>query len=96
MIELKKTPDGIIIPVRAQPGAKKDIIVGEWGGRLKIQIKVPPEKGKANEAIIKLLAKDLDLKRSKIRIISGESSRDKKVLVQDVTLLEKLENLCQR
>lgn len=93
MIELKKTSEGIIVPIRAQPGAKKDGIVGEWAGRLKIQVKAPPEKGRANEAIVKLLARHLGIRRSSVHIVSGEFSRDKKVLVQDITSVKKLETL---
>lgn len=96
MIELKKTSEGIVIPVKVQPGAKKDSIVGEWDGWLKIQVKAPPEKGRANEAVIKLLAKCLDLRKSCIHIVSGEFSRDKKVLIQGVTYVKNLENLYQR
>lgn len=93
MIELKKTPEGIILPVRAQPGAKRDSIVGEWAGSLKIQVKAPPEKGKANEAIVELLAMELGISKSSIHIVSGETSRDKKVLIQGITE-EELERLC--
>ncbi|MFQ5862896.1 MAG: DUF167 domain-containing protein [Candidatus Brocadiales bacterium] len=85
-IKLKKTSEGIVIPVRAQPGAKRDSIVGEWDGRLKIQVKAAPEKGKANEAIVKLLARSLGLQKSSVHVVSGESSRNKKVLVQGINL----------
>ena len=95
MIELKKTSKGIVIPVKVQPGAKKDSIVGEWGGRLKIQVKAPPEKGKANEAVIKLLAECLGLQKSCIHIVSGELSRDKKVFIQGMTSTKNLEILYQ-
>lgn len=93
MIELKKTPEGIILPVRAQPGAKRDGIVGEWAGSLKIQVRAIPEKGKANEAIIELLAERFKLRKATLRIVSGEFSRDKKVLIQGITEGE-LERLC--
>lgn len=95
MIELKETPEGVVVPVRVQPGGKKDVIVGEWGGRLKVQVKAPPEKGRANEAVIELLAERLGLRRSSIRIISGVSSRDKKVLLQGISSVKDLEVLYQ-
>ena len=90
----RESPEGIILHVRAQPGARKDEIAGEWGGRatpahsLKVRITAPPEKGKANEAIIRLLAKKLGLKKSAIRVISGEASRDKRILIQGIGRLE--------
>lgn len=82
----KETPEGIILYVRAQPGARKDEIVGEQAGSLKVRVTASPEKGKANEAIIKLLAEELGLKKSAFKIISGETSRDKKILVKGVSL----------
>ncbi len=95
----KEVPEGIILYVRAQPGAGRDEIVGKWGGRtspidsgkatpvensIKIRVTAPPEKGKANEAIIKLLAKKLGLKKSAFQIISGETSQNKKILIHGV------------
>jgi len=90
----RESPEGIILHVRAQPGARKDEIAGEWGGRatpahsLKIRITAPPEKGRANEAIIRLLAKKLGLKKSAISVVYGETSRDKKILIKGITHLE--------
>jgi uncharacterized protein (TIGR00251 family) len=82
----KETPEGIILSVRARPGARKDEIAGEWADSIKVRITAPPEKGKANEAIIELLAEKLGLKKSAFRIVSGETSRDKKILIQGVSL----------
>ncbi len=95
-IEMKKTKEGIIIPVKVQPGAKKNSIVGEWGGKLKLQVTAPPERGKANEAVVRLLASGLGLQKSRVRIVSGESSRDKRVLVEGVTSVKNLEGLYGR
>ncbi|MEE9201269.1 MAG: DUF167 domain-containing protein [Candidatus Brocadiales bacterium] len=93
---MKKTKEGIIIPVKVQPGAKKNSIVGEWGGKLKLQVTAPPERGKANEAVVRLLASGLGLQKSRVRIVSGESSRDKRVLVEGVTSVKNLEGLYGR
>jgi uncharacterized protein YggU (UPF0235/DUF167 family) len=64
MIELKPHPHGTILPVRAQPGARKNEIRGEQDGMLKVSVTQPPEKGKANQALIALLSKSLSLRRS--------------------------------
>jgi uncharacterized protein (TIGR00251 family) len=90
----KEVPEGIILSVRAQPGARKDEIVGKWADSIKVRVTAPPEKGKANEAIIKLLAKKLGLKKPAISLISGETSREKKILLQGVSCAE-LETLCK-
>lgn len=84
----RESPEGIILSIRAQPGARKDEIVGELADSLKVRITAPPEKGKANEAIVRLLAEKLGLKKSAIRVISGETSRDKRILVQGISHLE--------
>jgi len=85
MIELKPHPHGTILPVRAQPGARKNEIRGEQDGMLKVSVTQPPEKGKANKALIALLSKSLSLRRSQLELIAGETSRQKQLLVRDVT-----------
>lgn len=73
--------DGIIIDVHAQPNASKNQIVGEHGGRLKIKLQSPPIEGKANDCLIELLSDILGLAKSKIKVIKGETSREKSVLL---------------
>jgi len=79
MIDLTDTPAGVLLPVQAQPKAKKNAVVGVHDGRLKVAVTQAPEKGKANDAILKLLGKSLGLKRSQLELVSGETS-SKKVL----------------
>lgn len=69
------------IKVHIQPGAKKDEIVGQYGDAIKIKLKAPPMQGKANEALIDLLAEKYGVKRSEIKIIHGLTSRDKIVSI---------------
>ncbi len=96
MIETKKTADGIVFSVKVQPGTRKDCVVGEWGGRLKLQVTAPPEKGKANEAVVRFLAKCLGIQRSSVSIVSGMTSRDKKVLVQGAISVKDVEALYRK
>lgn len=70
--------------MRAQPGARKNAIVGEHGGALKIAVMAPPEDGRANEAIEGLLRKWLGLKRAQIQLWSGARSRDKQFLIRSI------------
>jgi len=79
MIDLTDTPAGVLLSVQAQPKAKKNAVVGVHDGRLKVAVTQAPEKGKANDAILKLLGKSLGLKRSQLELVSGETS-SKKVL----------------
>ncbi len=84
MINIRKVDGGIIVPVKVQPNASKDRLVGEHAEQLKIAVTVAPEKGKANKAVIKVLSKWLGVKNSDIQIISGETSRDKKVFIGNI------------
>jgi len=83
-LALSRTDAGIIIPIVAKPSAKKDDVVGVYGTSLKLAVTAAPEKGKANKAILKLLAKRLGVSPSSVSILSGETSKQKKVLVQGV------------
>ncbi len=82
MINITENDSGIIIPVKVQPNASKERIIGEYNGQLKIAVTAAPEKGKANKAIIKLLAEKFGTKISSIRVISGETSREKKLFIE--------------
>lgn len=76
---------GAILPVLAQPAAKRDAVIGERAGALRIAVTAPPEKGKANEAIQSVLAKTLGCKSSCITLLSGETSRKKRFLIDGIS-----------
>jgi uncharacterized protein len=63
--------------VRATPKAARDEIVGLRGGALVVKVTAVPEKGKANAAIISLMAKAARVPKSAFELVSGETSRDK-------------------
>ncbi len=85
MVKIREVEDGIVVSVKVQPNASRDRVVGEHADQLKIAVTVAPEKGKANKAVIKVLSKSLDVKSSDIEILSGETSREKKVLIRNIT-----------
>ena len=85
MIDIKEHADGCILPVRAQPGARKVAIQGEQAGSLKVSVTAQPEQGKANKALVEALSKLLSLKKSQIELISGETSREKRFLIRGMT-----------
>jgi uncharacterized protein (TIGR00251 family) len=70
--------------VRLQPRASKDEITGERDGRLLIKVKAPPVDGKANEALIKLIAKKAGVPRRDVTLVRGHTSRDKVLRVEGV------------
>ncbi len=84
MIDLKPHATGTILPVRAQPGARRNEIRGQHNGMLRVCVTQAPEKGKANKALIALLSKELSLRKSQIELISGETSHQKQFLIHDV------------
>lgn len=85
MLDVITTNAGVILSVRTQPHSNKNRIIGEYGGRLKLAVTAAAEKGKANRAVIELLADILHIHESSIRIISGESSRDKRLMIKGLT-----------
>lgn len=68
--------------IRAQPKASKTELAGEHGDALKIRIAAPPVDGEANRELLRFLAKRLHLPASSIRVVSGESGRNKVIEVQ--------------
>ena len=88
MIELEEHPQGIIVPVKAQPGARRNGLAGEHAGALKVQVTQAPEDGKATEAVLDLLAEVLQVKRSQVKLLSGATSRQKRFLVTGMLLVE--------
>src|SRR3954462_11606717 len=85
MVELSPHRDGVILPVRAQPGASKNGLRGEQNGMLKVSVTQIAERGKANKAIIEVLADSLDLRRSQIELLSGELQSQKRFLIRDIS-----------
>ena len=79
---LTKHENGSILHLHIQPGSSKNEILGLHGGRLKIKIKAQPIEGEANSALIDYLSEVLKISRKKIILIQGESSRQKKILVE--------------
>ena len=71
------------LKLHVRPGAKRNGISGLFGDALKVELQTPPVDGKANSALIKLLAGWLDMPKSKIRLISGETCRDKIIELSD-------------
>lgn len=84
MPALEPHPEGTILPVRAQPGARRNEIRGVQDGMLKVCVTQSPEKGKANKALVELLSKKLGLKKSQIALVAGETSHQKRFLVRGV------------
>jgi uncharacterized protein (TIGR00251 family) len=76
-LELTPFPGGTRLRLRVKAGAKTTAILGVHGGGLKLSVAAAPERGKANRAVVKLLAEVLGLPSSAVTIAEGKSSPDK-------------------
>jgi uncharacterized protein (TIGR00251 family) len=96
VIALGDHAEGVILPVRAQPGARKNGVLGEQAGSLKVAVTAPPEHGRANKALTETLHEALGVKRSQVELLSGATSREKRFLIRGISkavLSVRLENL---
>lgn len=73
-----------LLDLHVQPGAKTTAAVGEHGGRLKLKIAAPPVDNKANGHLLAWLATQLGVPKSAVRLVRGETSRQKTVAVSGV------------
>jgi uncharacterized protein (TIGR00251 family) len=96
VIEILAHPNGSLLPVRAQAGARRSEIRGEQDGALKVTVTQAPEKGKANKAIVETLAKGLGFRKSQIELVAGATSSRKKFLVRNVTREELQRRIADR
>lgn len=80
-LEVTEQAGRFILRLRVSPGARKARIAGPHGGALKLAVTEPPERGKANEGVIALLAAALGLAGRDIEILSGHTSQDKRVAI---------------
>jgi uncharacterized protein len=88
MIALRDTPDGCTLPVRVHPGAKRNAVTGTHDGAVKISLTTPPTDGRANEALIAFLAERLNVPRSRIALVSGQTSRSKVLRITGLNAAE--------
>jgi uncharacterized protein (TIGR00251 family) len=98
MVRLRESKKGLTFDIQVIPHASRVELVCVQDGVLKIKVTAPPVEGAANEACIKLLAKELGLKKSQMEISSGAKSRKKTVMIKDISKKEletKINNICK-
>ena len=71
--------------IKVVPGASRDRIIGRLGDAIKVQVSAAPEKGKANEAVINLIAGLLGLRRNDIQIVRGHTQPRKVLEIQGIS-----------
>lgn len=71
----------LTVCLRVIPRASKNIVQGLHGDALKIRLQAPPVEGKANQALIRFIAKEWGIPKSSITILSGETGRNKRIRI---------------
>ena len=72
--------------MRVSPGARRSEVVGRLGDSWKLRVRSAPERGRANDEVIALLARTLGLSARDVRIVLGHTSRDKIVELDGLTI----------
>jgi uncharacterized protein len=80
--------EAIRLRLRVSPGAARSEIVGRYGEGWKVRVAATPERGRANEAVIRLLADALDVETGALAVVSGSGSRDKVVELRGLEAAE--------
>ena len=80
---MRQTDDGIVVNLRISPNAKKNEIIKDENS-IKVKITAQPIDGKANKALVEYLSKNFKIPKTSIKILKGETSKDKTVLFQTV------------
>ena len=97
-LRIQEVDEGVIFTAKIVPGSSRTSVCGLLDGMVKIKVAAEPEKGKANQYLIELLAKQLGVKKNAFSIISGKTKAIKHMQVLGIspeTLLKKL-NLNKR
>lgn len=84
---LDESAQAWLLRIRLQPAARRSGVAGEHGDRLKIAVRAPAVEGKANEALLRWLSEQLGVPRTTVTLVSGQTSRDKRIAVQKADTL---------
>jgi hypothetical protein len=83
-----KTKNELILKIKVEPRSSRAGIVGQYGDALKVKLTSPPVEGKANKELIEILAKEFGVHKKYIKIISGQSSKNKIVRLHNIKSIE--------
>ena len=93
---LRDHADGTLIAIKLQPRASRNEIGESLGAELRIRVSAPPVDAAANEALVRLLAQQLDCPRSRVELFRGHTSRHKVVKIFGLAAAQVLEKLTTR
>jgi len=94
-LDIRTVDGGVVLGVKVVPGASRDKVVGVLGDALKITTSAPPEKGKANLAVTRALAKALGVDKHDVELVSGPTNPRKEFHITAMTPEQVREKLDQ-
>ena len=80
------SPDSCTLAIKAIPNAPRSEIIGWLGDALKVKVHAPPVEGRANEVLCEFLAETLDLPRRAVTVLRGDTSRQKIVRIDGLSI----------
>ncbi len=78
-VDLRATPDGVTLRVRAKPRASKSRVLGPRAGVLDVAVAAPPVDGEANQELLRTLARHFGLAPRQVELVTGSTGRSKLV-----------------
>jgi len=84
-LDLREGSTAVLLSVKVVPGGSRDRIVGPLEGALKVKVAAPPEKGAANRAVCRLLARQLGIRERQVRITAGNTRSRKTIAIEGLT-----------
>ncbi len=84
MVEITSKGDSCSFGISVKTSSRNNRVVGEENGVLKVEVTAPPIEGKANTAVIRLIAKSLDVAPSRVSIVAGQKSKKKRIAVSGI------------
>lgn len=76
------------LALRVSPGARRTAVVGRYGDAWKVAVTAPPERGRANADVVRLLARALDVPPACVTLVKGSAARDKVIEIEGITTEE--------
>jgi len=90
---IKEHGEGVAVKVKVRPGSSRQGVRVLENGEIIVHVHSSPEKGKANQELIKLLSRRMGVSASRLQIVRGEKSRRKTILIKDIDTHEVIEHL---
>lgn len=84
VVDVEAGPDGSRLRLRVKPGGRRDRLVCAHGGALKLEVTAAAERGRANDAVVSLLARTLGVSRAAVALVSGATSQNKAVRIANI------------